>query len=282
MLTQNNMPKLSIITINFNDKNGLKKTLESVAAQSYKGFEYIVVDGGSSDGSIDVINEYSPYISKWISEPDKGIYDAMNKGTRMATGEHCLFLNSGDRLHDENAIKLAYETINDKDIYFGGICNIWNNGKTQKTSIWKLSRDITLQTIYEGAIPHAGSFIRRSLMLKYPYRDDLRICSDRQFFIQAIILDNCSYSALDHIVCDFDMSGISSTQDTLLYDENIKILNDLLPKRIVSDYLKTNLTLQDLTSRLVPYRKCLTNLVCGVDDLIIKSYETIRKLNKRK
>ena len=86
--------KLSIITINYNNCDGLRKTIESVIAQTTRDFEYIVIDGGSTDGSVDVIKEYADYIDYWVSEPDKGIYNAMNKGTRAAHGDFLLFLNS--------------------------------------------------------------------------------------------------------------------------------------------------------------------------------------------
>lgn len=94
--------KLSIITINYNNREGLRKTIESVVAQTTREFEYIVIDGGSTDGSVDVIKEFSDYIDYWVSEPDKGIYNAMNKGVKVAHGDYCQFLNSGDWLYDSN------------------------------------------------------------------------------------------------------------------------------------------------------------------------------------
>ena len=100
--------KLSIITINFNDAKGLEKTIQSVINQTYKDFEYIVVDGASTDGSVDVIKKYSNKLTHWVSEPDTGIYNAMNKGTRMASGEYCLYLNSGDFLADNDVLEKAF------------------------------------------------------------------------------------------------------------------------------------------------------------------------------
>ena len=88
--------KLSVITINFNNRDGLRKTIESVVNQTYNDFEYIIIDGGSTDGSVDVIKEYADRIDYWVSEPDKGIYNAMNKGIDVAKGEYCIFMNSGD------------------------------------------------------------------------------------------------------------------------------------------------------------------------------------------
>ena len=92
--------KISVITINYNNKSGLEKTIQSVISQTYFELEYIIIDGGSSDGSIDVIKKYENKIDYWISEQDKGIYNAMNKGIAQAHGEYCNFMNSGDCFHD--------------------------------------------------------------------------------------------------------------------------------------------------------------------------------------
>ena len=100
--------KLSIITINYNDAKGLRKTFDSIKNQTCHEFEYIVVDGGSSDGSQSVIEEYEQYISKWVSEPDNGIYNAMNKGAKMSTGDYMLFLNSGDNLFSDLASESSF------------------------------------------------------------------------------------------------------------------------------------------------------------------------------
>ena len=95
--------QLSIITINRNNKTGLEKTIYSVVNQNYKDYEYIVIDGDSSDGSLEVIKRNEKYFSYWVSEPDSGVYQAMNKGIDRANGEYCLFLNSGDYLKDDNS-----------------------------------------------------------------------------------------------------------------------------------------------------------------------------------
>lgn len=200
------MAKISIITINYNNREGLQKTIESVASQTNKTFEYIVVDGGSTDGSAEIIKDNCHFIDKWVSEPDKGIYNAMNKGVQMSSGEYCLFLNSGDLLHDNNVFERLTKHTFDKDIYFGEIVAT-NGGKAKKRRKYSLNEEITLLTIYEGYFHHAGSFIKRDLMIKYPYREDLKICSDRQFFIQSIIIDNCSYGSIKTPICLFDMGG---------------------------------------------------------------------------
>ena len=100
--------KLSIITINYNNKNGLQKTIDSVISQTFKDFEWIIIDGGSTDGSKELIEKYSQHITYWVSEPDKGIYNAMNKGIKVAKGEYLFFLNSGDYLVQPNTINQIF------------------------------------------------------------------------------------------------------------------------------------------------------------------------------
>ena len=97
--------KLSIITINYNNARGLERTIKSVICQTFTNYEYIIVDGGSTDGSLEVINKYADHISKWVSEPDEGIYNAMNKGTRMASGEYFNYMNSGDCFCDAHVLE---------------------------------------------------------------------------------------------------------------------------------------------------------------------------------
>ena len=150
--------KLSIITINYNNAEGLRKTLASVAAQTFRDFEHIIVDGGSTDESVEIIRQYadneairpenskadnlalSPYhlITSspiiWISEPDSGIYNAMNKGIKMAKGEYLLFLNSGDYLVDADTLKNVFEEANDVDIIYGDRINVYEDGSQKEVN----------------------------------------------------------------------------------------------------------------------------------------------------
>ena len=109
--------KLSIITINYNNLAGLQKTIESVVSQTFRDFEWIVIDGGSVDGSRELIERYANSFSYWVSEPDKGIYNAMNKGIVVAKGDYLLFLNSGDWLCDEMALERSFSHHPTKDIF---------------------------------------------------------------------------------------------------------------------------------------------------------------------
>src|SRR5574344_2795323 len=113
------MPKFSIITINRNNKNGLEKTTKSIISQLFTDYEFIVIDGGSTDGSADVIRKYATHITYWISEPDKGIYNAMNKGITHAYGDYLNFMNSGDCFHSPAVLDEINRQLHDEDILIG-------------------------------------------------------------------------------------------------------------------------------------------------------------------
>lgn len=269
--------KITVITINYNNCEGLKKTIASVRSQMDQQFEYIVIDGGSDDGSLDVINENAEYIDFYVSEKDKGIYNAMNKGVVHATGEYCLFLNSGDTLHDNSVIAEVNKSDRLKDdIVFGKVKNIYPNGKSE---IYSASNQITLMMIIQTGLHHAGSFIRTSLMKKYPYDEHLKICSDRKFFVQSLIIDNCSYSILPFIVTEFELGGISFKRTDLATEESWKIMEELFPPRLVTDYRMTNFRIQKMTAKLVKCRHKIVTLVCGIDNFLIKFFKIL--LGKR-
>ena len=119
------MPKLSVITINFNNAIGLEKTIKSVIEQKFTDFEFVIIDGDSSDGSKEIIKKYSNKISYWVSEKDKGIYNAQNKGIERAIGEYCLFLNSGDYLVDTTVFQTVFSEKRTQDIIYGDMITVY-------------------------------------------------------------------------------------------------------------------------------------------------------------
>ena len=226
--------KLSIITINWNDEAGLRKTVESVLGQTArKELEYIVVDGASTDGSAQALEEYGGRIDRWVSEPDKGIYNAMNKGVRMSTGEYLLFMNSGDTLYDENVVKtLLPELESGEDIVTGKMLYSGKNRYSQADD------PISLLYLYQSSLPHDATFIRRRLLEETPYDESLRIASDWKFFVQVIVQQGCSYKIVDHVVSEFDTHGISATNRDLCKQEREKAIKELFPPRVLVDYLR--------------------------------------------
>lgn len=220
--------KLSIITVNYNDSKGLERTINSVISQSFRDYEFIVIDGGSADDSVDVIKKYEQYIDYWASETDGGIYPGMNKGLRQAKGEYVNFMNGGDCYHSSDVLEKIFSLDTEADIITGnhaenGLRNVGRGG-------------VTMLDLYKWAIDHQASFIRRDVAQRHPYDEKYRIVSDWKFFIEALILDNCSFYYTDIIVVDVDMEGISNTNFELDRKEREQVLKDLFPPRILEDY----------------------------------------------
>jgi glycosyltransferase involved in cell wall biosynthesis len=222
--------KLSIITINRNNAIGLKKTIESVVCQTFKYFEYIIIDGASADESVNVIKKFLDNISYWISEPDSGVYDAMNKGIKIAGGEYCLFLNSGDYLSSNFALEKAFEFDFFEDIVYGNI--IFENYLNERM-IRKCNSKLSILNFFTGSnwgiINHQNCFIKRSLFLEYGfYRTDLQIVSDQAFLIKAIFECRVSYRYIPIAISVYDLTGISSKNGYELVKELDAVTSDFL------------------------------------------------------
>lgn len=228
--------KLSIVTINYNNKEGLRKTIESVVGQTYSNIEYIVIDGGSTDGSTDVIRMYEDAISYWVSEPDKGIYNAMNKGEAKATGDYVLFLNSGDYLVSPTIIdEIRNDFFSNEDIIFG-LLKTYPSCRIGYTDI---HLPLTMQDFFERSpIPHPASFIKRDLFVDIKYDETLKIVSDWKFFLQMVVFKGCTCKKLEKVITVFEDEGISSSNIEACNDERTNVLKNLLPIAIFADYFK--------------------------------------------
>lgn len=233
---------LSIITINRNNAVGLDKTIQSVLGQRSQDFEYIIVDGASTDKSVDIIKSAGQGFSghfKWCSEPDMGIYNAMNKGIAMASGEYVEFLNSGDCLIDSSVVSKIIRELkisNNPSIMYGNIIKVFPDGH-RKRDVCFAGEDISFLGFYKGSLNHSSSYIKKSLFEKYGmYDESLRIVSDWKWFLNAIILgdERPVYTNID--VSLFDMTGISETNKELEKAERQKVLSELIPAPILSDY----------------------------------------------
>lgn len=221
--------RYSIITINYNNKKGLNYTIKSVVCQSCNDYEFIIIDGGSSDGSVDVIKEYATNIAYWVSEKDNGVYHAMNKGVAKAKGDYLIFMNSGDCFHSPEALNAVEQY--QEDIVCGKIIkgeSTWPSGHNKPT--------ISLVDLMRGSLPHQAMFIKRELLVKHPYDENYKILSDWKFCIEAIVFDNCSFRNIDIIIADYDTSGISTNSNGLLPKERELILKEMFPPRIIADY----------------------------------------------
>jgi len=226
--------RLSIITINLNNRDGLKRTIESIICQTFKDFEWIIVDGGSTDGSRKLMEQYVGYFSYWVSEPDKGIYNAMNKGIRQAQGEYCLFLNSGDYLVDSDILEKVFALDFNEDVVYGYSLN----EKKGKIEIKYSPRDLTLLFFYKNTIHHSGNaFIKRDAFNSWGlYDESFRIASDYKWFLQALGMGDATTRFVNMNLSVFDCSGISETNRDLLMKEREQIFNDVVPFRVRRDY----------------------------------------------
>lgn len=258
----------SIITINYNNKEGLRKTIESVINQTYKDFEYIIIDGSSTDGSVDIIHHYSNNINYWVSEKDNGIYHAMNKGTKQAQGEYCLFMNSGDCFYDNNVLKIVAEQDCKEDIYVGKVFS----QKDGQIISPPPSREISFYHLYSGAIPHQGAFIKTRLLRKYPYDETLKISSDWKFFLQTIIIDNCTFKYIDSFITKYDLEGISSSNPEKMRHEKEQVLAEIFPARVLADYrfMKASECLTQTLTPQLRIRYSIDRLLFRLGSLLLK------------
>ncbi len=211
---------LSIITINRNNADGLKKTLDSVAAQTYRNFEHIIIDGASTDTSVEVIKDYleSPAgknVSYWISEPDSGIYNAMNKGIRKATGQYVALLNSGD-WYEPDTCKIISEKAEEShyDVYYGLLRYINKNGKCEMVI------GQTTEMLESSMIAHPTCFVSKSFYSHYLYDEHLKYASDYDFILR-IYKAGASFYFIESILTNFNTYGISSSYKAI--KESIKV-----------------------------------------------------------
>ena len=264
--------KLSIVTINYNNAEGLRRTLASVAAQTYSDIEHIIVDAASTDGSVDVIKEYvssnpnsDPFFKRsiiWISEKDSGIYNGMNKGIRKATGSYIEILNSGDvlaapdvtermmaALQAQNDEMSRANVLNEPLSLNDGVAILYGNmlkSYDGKTIISKDTCGSGMYTpdsflyFYNGTLNHDCAYIRRDLFDKYGlYNEEMKICSDWEWYVKAIALggEKAVYTNID--VTIFDMNGVSESHGKnaeLIKKERREFLEKALPASVLHDY----------------------------------------------
>lgn len=257
---------ISIITINYNHAEGLRKTIESVVTQSSHDYEYLVIDGGSTDGSVDVIQEYADKIDYWVSEPDGGIYPAMNKGVKAAHGEYCIFMNSGDELYSKDVIENVVKQGLGEDIVCGDICFGENN-------IVENPEVVTMRTFYKHTLFHQASFIKTQLLKMHPYDESMHSASDWKFFMDELVFRNATYKHIPIVIARFEGGGFSSTQRELSRKEVLEGLQQVLPKRVLIDY-------KDYVYGNTSYRKMFTAVeqIPKLKDLIYTINKWILKI----
>ena len=238
------MAFISIITINYNNAEGLEKTIHSVISQTFKDTEFIIIDGGSTDASKTIIQQFTPKISHWVSEKDKGIYDAQNKGIVKASGKYLLFLNSGDRLVDENVLyKVAPQLSGEKSFYFGSLILEKEKAKEKHEAPDKIDLDFMINSTFW----HPCVFIKSDLFKSYGlFHTSFKIAGDYEFFIRCLLKPGITTEKINEFITLFDSKGISNDpmQEKLIAEER-----DRSWKMNVSEMVYNSLKKQNSFSR---------------------------------
>lgn len=225
------MHRLSIVTVNLNNSFGLQETIDSVVGQTFVDYEWIVIDGGSTDGSLQLIEHSSEHFSYWVSEPDNGIYSAMNKGIAVSRGEWILFLNSGDTFCNDSVLENVFAKKHSADILYGDVI-LMDNNIIKGKEIYP--EPLPFSQLYWKSICHNSTFIRRALFKGKKYNENNKIVSDWEFFMEKS-LENVPFEHLAMDVCSYDTSGVSSKDRGRVLDERSQVINRLVPDCIKID-----------------------------------------------
>jgi glycosyltransferase involved in cell wall biosynthesis len=265
--------KLSIITINRNNVTGLEKTIQSVVTQTTTDFEYIVIDGASDDGSVDVIRKHADKITYWVSEPDSGIYNAMNKGIRKAQGDYCLFLNSGDWLIESETLANVFVEIAglpEAGVYYSD--RMGTDGYLSVTA-----EQYTIDNLLSGGPSHQNSLIKTKLFFEHEFYDErYKIIADSKFFVKEFCIYKSVSIHLKNMIALVDVDGISHTERSLLKNEWKILYHD-----VFGDFDKILLELVDYRSSV--YGDIIRNWGNSKPlDFMLKTYRyIIRRIKKR-
>ncbi|MDD3412688.1 MAG: glycosyltransferase family 2 protein [Lachnospiraceae bacterium] len=243
--------KITVITVCYNAEKSIGKTIESVKCQSYKNIEYIIIDGNSKDSTLQKIEEHRgdlPIIL--ISEPDHGIYDAMNKGVAISTGDYIHFLNAGDLYYDKDVINRIVEDIENEgaDILYGNILYRYLNGNTETREYGRAcSRKIYFAT--GDCINHQAIFAKRELLTRMPFDLTYKICADRDWMMRVSKADSTFY-ACGRIICVYGLDGASLIQKDIYNDEAKKCIKKqfliLYPLFLLFDFFRNNAILSKI------------------------------------
>lgn len=222
---QNHILKVSIITVVLNGKDTIGHTIESVLSQTYKGIEYILIDGGSTDGTVDIIKKHEDKIAYWISEPDRGIYDAMNKGINVATGEIVGILNSDDMYAETSVIEDVVNLVSKEkvDTCYGDLVYVDKDDTNKIIRHWK-SGVYRKDMFKKGWMPpHPAFFVSRELYRKYgAFNTDFQIASDYELMLRFLYKFGCSTAYIPKILVKMRTGGNSRPSLTNTIKSNIE------------------------------------------------------------
>lgn len=227
--------KISIITVCKNAENAIGRTMLSVVTQSCfnENIEYVIIDGASTDNMLEIIKQYTDkYPIKWISEPDSGIYNAMNKALKMASGEIIYFLNAGDKLFDEKTISLVlseFENSNPDFLYTDIL--LYKNNELQKASIKKFDH-ADKYFLFRDCICHQASFFKKSVFDKLGrFNEDFKLAADYEMLLKIMADKTLKKEYLPITTAYYDVAGVSSTEEDVVKEERA-----IIQKRFYSSF----------------------------------------------
>ncbi|MFY9515500.1 MAG: glycosyltransferase family 2 protein [Dysgonamonadaceae bacterium] len=224
-LNHTNTKKLSVITVTYNAEHTLERTLKSVREQTYPAIEHIIVDGNSNDGTVALIHRYENERLKWISEPDKGLYDAMNKGIKMATGDYLCFLNAGDTFYDTDTVQKIFASIDEDhspDILYGETAIVDDNGRFLHMRRLQAPKNLTWKSFKHGMVVcHQAFIVKRELV--EPYDLSYRFSADFDWCIRMMKKAKNIYNT-DLILVDYLNTGMTTANRKASLRERYRIM----------------------------------------------------------
>lgn len=234
----NKIIKISIITVSYNAVKTINQTIKSVMDQTYTNIEYIIIDGGSSDGTIEIIKNYADRLTYWVSETDNGIYDAMNKGLKKASGDFVYFIGADDCLIDDDIIRKVVDILkkNDEvDILSGTVWMV--DEKTKLQRLWQ--NNVSKEKIMQGyMVHHQGLFTKRKILEKYPFNLKYKIVSDYEFVLNTYFDKTIKYKYVATPIAFYSLGGISGYDASRLV-EHVEVMEKFnLDKNIINQYKK--------------------------------------------
>lgn len=259
--------KLSIITITYNNIKGFRQTFNSVISQSWKEFEWIIIDGGSTDGTRELLEQHQHLFSYWCCEADRGIYDAQNKGAQRATGDYLCFMNAGDGFFDKDVLSRAVSYFEKADVLYGD--TVFTDKIYKEIVIHP--ETLTLSWLSLFAINHQSTFIKREVFELFKFDLKYKMLADRKLWIQCMLQDK-SFIKLPFVVSFYDTNGLSSKNKQGWKLEHQEICDELLPKSLQitlrnAHYFESSLDMQrthQILQKAGPFRKILHLLILGI------------------
>lgn len=225
--TQYLHPKFSVITVTYNAGKVLEDTIQSVVFQTYRNVEYIIVDGNSKDNTLEIVDKYRNRISQVISEPDKGLYDAMNKGIQLATGDYLCFLNAGDEFHDNETLQKIVHTLKGKelpDVIYGETAIVDEEGHFLHMRRLSAPQTLTWKSFKQGMLVcHQAFFASRELAVKFPYNLRYRFSADFDWCIRIMKKAKCLHNTRLTLI-DYLNEGMTTHNHKASLKERFRIM----------------------------------------------------------